>query len=159
MINFYLGLSAKPTEGVKRSSIVNDFPYLRAMRAKTKDRIRRYVVLVAGILTLLSIVLPHHHHADGSACYMPLTEEMAHADGGDPCGQGCCFGSHGLLPVSVGTDVGLHVFPLISLFAPYQSLHIGINPSLLVERPVYIESLYDSWRARATGLRGPPEIG
>ena len=43
------------------------------MREKMKQRIVQYVVLMAGILALLSVVIPHHHHRDGMPCYQSLT--------------------------------------------------------------------------------------
>ena len=50
------------------------------MREKMKQRIVQYVVLMAGILALLSVVIPHHHHRDGMPCYQSLTAEQAHGD-------------------------------------------------------------------------------
>ena len=43
------------------------------MREKMKQRVVQYVVLMAGILALLSVVIPHHHHRDGMPCYQSLT--------------------------------------------------------------------------------------
>ena len=50
------------------------------MREKMKQRVVQYVVLMAGILALLSVVIPHHHHRDGMPCYQSLTAEQAHGD-------------------------------------------------------------------------------
>lgn len=41
------------------------------MREKMKQRVVQYVVLMAGILALLSVVIPHHHHRDGCLVINP----------------------------------------------------------------------------------------
>ena len=50
------------------------------MREKMKQRVVQYVVLMAGILALLSVVIPHHHHRDGMPCYQSLTAEQPNAN-------------------------------------------------------------------------------
>lgn len=135
------------------------FAYIRGMREKVGNRIIRYVLLMAGILMLLSVMVPHHHHADGSPCYKPLTERSAHnnTDSGVP--GDCSCDSHNLFLLHSANDIGPHLFPHLVLFEHFNASDDHLYQWLLRhERPVYIESLHDSWIARATGLRAPPRI-
>lgn len=42
---------------------------------KAKEKIVRYVMLVASIVMLLSVVIPHHHHSNGMPCFKSLTTD------------------------------------------------------------------------------------
>ena len=42
---------------------------------KAKEKIIRYVMLVASIVMLLSVVVPHHHHSNGMPCFKSLTTD------------------------------------------------------------------------------------
>ena len=97
------------------------YPYLCAMREKMKQRIVQYVVLMAGILALLSVVIPHHHHRDGMPCYQSLTAEQAHGDKSTDTHDCGCDG-HNLAYFSthishfMDGDVDIHLMPLLVLF-------------------------------------------
>lgn len=91
------------------------------MREKMKQRIVQYVVLMAGILALLSVVIPHHHHRDGMPCYQSLTAEQAHGDkSADTHDCGCdghnlaYFSTH--ISHFMDGDVDIHLMPLLVLF-------------------------------------------
>ncbi len=129
------------------------------MHGKVGNRIIRYVLLMAGLLMLLSVMIPHHHHADGSACYMPLTEAMAHDNADRGATGDCSCDSHNLFLLYSLSDIGPHLFPLLVLFDHFNTSDDHLFHWLLrPERPIYVESLHDSWIARATGLRAPPRV-
>ena len=103
------------------------------MREKMKQRVVQYVVLLAGILALISVVIPQHHHRDGRTCYQSLTTEKA---------QG---------------DVDIHLMPLLVLFDYIYPPEPAFCGQLLDhENAPYIESLHDTWIVSASGLRAPP---
>lgn len=91
------------------------------MREKMKQRVVQYVVLMAGILALLSVVIPHHHHRDGMPCYQSLTAEQAHGDKSTDTHDCGCDG-HNLAYFSthishfMDGDVDIHLMPLLVLF-------------------------------------------
>ncbi len=132
------------------------------MREKKRQWIVRYVVLMAGILALLSVVLPHHHHRNGMPCYLSLTAELAHGDkSADTHDCGCDGHNLAYFNASVShvTDGGVntHLMPLLVLFNyiyPPEPMFCGqfLDPRFAL----YIESLHDTWIVSATGLRAPP---
>lgn len=119
-------------------------------------------MLMAAILSLLSVVIPHHHHRDGMPCYQSLTAEHAQGDhGADPHDCGC--DGHNLAFFDTAAshctdgDVDIHLIPLLTLFnyiyPPEPAFH---GQFFEREYAPYIESLHDTWIASATGLRAPP---
>ncbi|MDD2952396.1 MAG: hypothetical protein PHC95_04440 [Parabacteroides sp.] len=132
------------------------------MRDKIRQRVVQYLVLLAGILALLSVVIPHHHHRDGMPCYESLTAEQAHGDkSADTHDCGCdghnlaYFSTH----ISHFTDGGvdMHLMPLLILFDYIYPSELASQGQLLdSENAPYIESLHDTWIVSASGLRAPP---
>ena len=121
------------------------------MREKMKQRIVQYVVLMAGILALLSVVIPHHHHRDGMPCYQSLTAEQAHGDKSTDTHDCGCDG-HNLAYFSthishfMDGDVDIHLMPLLVLFDYIYPPEPAFCGQLLDhENAPYIESLHDTW--------------
>lgn len=126
----------------------------------------RYFMLGIGMILLVSIVFPHHHHRDGKACYVPfLTEEAAEGDHEtDPHDCGCHGHNLALFkssPASAapGNDLVLHPLPIAFLFDWVWSATSTLRKcsSERRERP-YIESLHGVWIVVAAGLRAPPVV-
>lgn len=141
-------------------TLVN-FIYIRAMRGKIKQQIMRYMVLMASILALLSVVIPHHHHRDGMPCYLSLTEEMQHGEQNtDP--HDCSCDGHNLAYLNTHTsfstdsDAGILLMPLLVLFDYSNPPEPSLSGQRLYGDWLYIESLHDQWIVSATGLRAPP---
>lgn len=131
-----------------------------------KERIATYVSLIASVLLLLSVVVPHHHHADGMPCYHWLTEiaddesddssGTSHSAAEHDCG---CLGHNQALFSSVEQHAAsdLHLIPLFILFHYINPLSaVALPLPFERERAFYIESLHDSWIAKASGRRAPP---
>ena len=119
---------------------------------------RQWVLLLASVLSLLSVVITNHHHRDGMPCYASLTmeqEEGDHSADAHDCG---CNGHNLVYPVSLLHAMGtadMHVLQVISLY----SFHLEApchNRLWRVGEPFYFEASYDPWMARAMGLRAPP---
>lgn len=136
------------------------------MRKEIDKWVVRYVMLAASLLTLLSVVIPHHHHQDGMPCYATFFADLADTDGeereADTHDCGCSGHNLAYLSFSSLTHPGsdgadLHLMPLLVLFDyldPYGSFLNGLRPAYADCSRA--ESLYDTWRANATGLRAPP---
>ena len=117
------------------------------------------MLLLASVLSLLSVVIPHHHHRDGMPCYASLTmeqEEGDHSADAHDCG---CHGHHLGYLVSLlntyGGTADVLVLQVVSLFtfhleAPCHNRLWGAGEAF------YLEASYDPWMARAMGLRAPP---
>lgn len=131
-----------------------------------KERIATYVSLIASLLLLLSVVVPHHHHADGMPCYHWLTEltdeddadssDTTHSAAAHDCG---CLGHNQALFSSVEQHAAsdLHLIPLFILFNCIHAFEaVALPLPFEREQAFYIESLHDSWIAKASGLRAPP---
>ena len=109
------------------------------MREKMKQRVVQYVVLMAGILALLSVVIPHHHHRDGMPCYQSLTAEQAHGDKSTDTHDCGCDG-HNLAYFSthifhfMDGDVDIHLMPLLVLFDYIIHLNRRFADSSLITR-------------------------
>lgn len=121
-------------------------------------------MLLAGIVMLLSVVIPHHHHSDGMPCYKSLFAGSEEGHKGDPSHDCGCNGHNQALFTSLLTqatdgDVSHLLFPLQVLFD-------YINPPVAIdnrysfdrERAFYIESLHDPWIVSFGGLRAPPVL-
>ncbi|EJX06730.1 hypothetical protein EVA_05164 [gut metagenome] len=127
-----------------------------------KQQVMRYTVLMASILVLLSVVIPHHHHRDGMPCYLSLTEEMQHGEqNSDP--YDCSCDGHNLAYLNTHTsflmdsDAGIFLMPLLVLFDYINPIEPSIpGQHLYGDWSLYIESLHDQWIVSATGLRAPP---
>lgn len=131
-----------------------------------KQYILRYWMLAASIWMLLSVIVPHHHHADGMPCCFPMTEqgmdpddeEADHADAHD-----CNCEGHNLAILS-GSSTLLHGSDMQVFWVPLQTLFDYLDPTLALspraqfgeEEAVFIESLHGVWVASAAGLRAPP---
>jgi len=131
-----------------------------------KYRVIQRIMLVCSFLMLLSVIVPHHHHADGLPCYRILTEGTADPDDPDmnhhashECG---CDGHNIAVFTSVvshitdGNEIQ-HLFVLQTLFDhiySYQYHFIGKFFSVLADR--IIESLYSSGFVSVNLLRAPP---
>lgn len=120
-------------------------------------KVQRGLLLFASILSLLSVVIPHHHHRDGTPCYASLSmeqEEGDHTTDAQDCG---CHGHNLGFPLSLtyaGT-ADMHVLQVVSIHtfhleAPCLSRPCGLGEAF------YYEAAYDPWIARARGLRAPP---
>lgn len=119
---------------------------------------RQWVLLLVSVLSLLSVVIPHHHHRDGMPCYASLAmeqEEGDHSADAHDCG---CNGHNLVYPISLLHAMGtadMHVLQVVSLY----SFHLEApchNRLWGVGEPFYLEASYDPWMARAMGLRAPP---
>ena len=127
-----------------------------------------FLMLIASLFVLLSVILPHHHRSDGMACYA-LVEHLHDADSSEPptsssdhatdCG---CNGhnpafystANNLLDL---TDAHIFLMPLLVLIDyiyPPEPLFCGDANSVFSN--FYNALLYDSWIVSATGLRAPP---
>ena len=155
-------LQRSPERWYPRIGCLQKYPYLCAMREKMKQRVVQYVVLMAGILALLSVVIPHHHHRDGMPCYQSLTAEQAHGDKSTDTHDCGCDG-HNLAYFSthishfMDGDVDIHLMPLLVLFDYIYPPEPAFCGQLLDhENAPYIESLHDTWIVSASGLRAPP---
>lgn len=118
-------------------------------------------MLIAGIIMLLSVIIPHHHHSNGLPCFKPLTEHSHKSASSHDCG---CNGHN----VSLFTSLLSHATDVDAshLLFPLQVLFDYINPPEPAfcgqpferSRAFYIESLHDSWITCASGLRAPPVL-
>ena len=117
------------------------------------------MLLLASVLSLLSVVIPHHHHRDGMPCYASLTMEQEEGDhSADAHDCGCHGHNLGYLVSLLNTYGGtadMHVLQVVSLFtchleAPCHNRLWGAGEAF------YLEASYDPWMARAMGLRAPP---
>ncbi|RHJ83558.1 hypothetical protein DW103_06785 [Parabacteroides sp. AM08-6] len=120
-------------------------------------------MLVASIVMLLSVIIPHHHHSNGLPCYKSLATEVPDGGHNHPQSHDCgCSGHNVALYTSIlshatDSDISQHLFPLLVLFD-------YINPPEPVfcqqlfenEQDIYIESMHDTWISTASGLRAPP---
>lgn len=118
------------------------------------------MLLLVSLVMLISVIMPHHHHSDGMACYKPLTEAH-HTSGSHGCG---CDG-HNLAFLtsfhSASTDLASShcLFPLFILYDYiYPPTPTFVEQLFGRERAVYIESLHDTWIVSASGLRAPPAM-
>lgn len=136
------------------------------MKVKAKKRVVQYLMLLTGILVLLSVVMPHHHHSNGMPCYLVLAAE-AQADNSHAASEGHDCDCSGHNPVFTSSfelhatdgDVGQYLYPLLVLFDYMYPPEIAFHRLFFErERSVYIESLHDTWIARAAGLRAPPQL-
>lgn len=133
-----------------------------------KEKIATYISLVASVLVLLSVVIPHHHHDDGTPCYRWLAEAVADTGGSSSSENshtqhshgGACLGHNQALFSSEEHHAvsDAHFYPLLVLFdfIDLQKIFAVMSPAYGRERTFYIESLHDSWIAKASGLRAPP---
>ena len=124
-----------------------------------QDRVRLGVLLLASVLSLLSVVIPHHHHRDGMPCYASLTmeqEEGDHSTDAHDCGcNGHNLGYLASLLNAYGGTADAHVLQVVSLY----SFHLEApchNRLWSAGESFYFEASYDPWMARAMGLRAPP---
>ena len=130
---------------------------------KVKEKIVRYVMLVASILMLLSVVVPHHHHSNGMPCFKSLTTGMHDHKSASTHDCGCNGHNLALFTSLLSHASDLNVSHLLF---PLQVLFDYINPPELAfcgqtfdrGRAFYIESLHDSWIVCASGLRAPPVL-
>ena len=121
-----------------------------------------YTLLMVSMVVLLSVVLPHHHLANGLPCYGCMFAGHVHQDDADTHDCGCGCEGHSLAYLSVQdavSDVDSHHF-LIPLYVLFDYVY---PPELELygqpidrERAFYIESLHDTWIVNASGLRAPP---
>lgn len=140
------------------------FIYIRVMCGKIKQQIMRYMVLMASIVALLSVVIPHHHHKDGMPCYISLDEEMQHDEQStDP--HDCSCDGHNLAYLnshtsfSTDSDAGVILMPLLVLFDYINPPEASLSwQHIYGDGTLYIESLQDQWIVSATGLRAPPML-
>lgn len=125
-----------------------------------KKQVIRYTLLLAGLMMLISVIMPHHHHSSGMPCYKPLAEAHHTPDSHSPG----CEGHNLAFLTSTHSDqtdlASIHY--LFPLFVLYDYIYPP-EPALVEllfgrERDVYIESLHDTWIARASGLRAPPLV-
>ena len=135
------------------------------MRMSLKDKIIRYVMLVASFFVMLAVILPHHHHEDGAPCYRSLASEEAE---GEP--EGCeshdC-GDHGHT-IAFFASIQLHVidndihhflFPLQTVFALIDEVKPTCMHLLFTHNSsLYVESLHSVWIRTVLGLRAPPSL-
>lgn len=74
-------------------------------------------MLIAGIIMLLSVIIPHHHHSNGLPCFKPLTEHSHKSASSHDCG---CNGHNVALFTSLlshATDVDAsHRFSLCKFY-------------------------------------------
>lgn len=129
----------------------------------SREQIAVYISLLASVLLLLSVIVPHHHHDNGMPCYHwiasdvadePLTEDSEHHD----CG--CVGHNQALSPALEYHAVSdLYLIPLLVLFNYINPFSL-IVPCLTLDlgKAFYVESLYDSWIIRISGLRAPPAL-
>ncbi|MEG1543098.1 MAG: DUF6769 family protein [Tannerellaceae bacterium] len=135
------------------------------MRVNLKKQIVQYLMLLSSILVLLTVVMPHHHHSNGMPCYQSLATEAEAADHTGSEGHDCdCSGHNPVFTSSfefhaTDGDAGFHLYPLLTLFDYMYPPEIAFHGQLFYRvRPVYIESLHDTWIAHAVGLRAPPRL-
>ena len=152
-----------------------DFPFLckelingREKRMRLKERIYYVLVWIASFLVLLSVIVPHHHHADGSPCYEWLwygaaSDAHTHSHGGDHDHATDCTHNQALKPAIekhvVGEDIYLWLVPIFSFFYLLRRQDSDWLSALFEQgRTVYQETLHTSWIPRAKGLRAPPSL-
>ena len=113
-------------------------------------------------MLLASIILPHHHHRDGSPCYYSITKEMQkehgehHSDTSD-CG---CNG-HNLAFFACGSHsdnhtLQLHLMPLMCAFIEADLIPDYFSLQRSDKENVYHESLHSISQGGAVVLRAPP---
>ena len=119
--------------------------------------IRQWVLLLASVLSLLSVVIPHHHHRDGMPCYASLAMEQEEGDhSADTHDCGC--NGHNLIYLNSLAGSGtadMHVLQVISLYTFNLESPCLSRPKGMAET-LYYEASYDPWMAQAMGVRAPP---
>ena len=133
-----------------------------------KQRISYTMLLMASLFVLLSVVLPHHHHMDGTPCYEWLWQgddiSNQHHHTHDSSHEADCSGHNQALNPTIEKHVidnNPSHFLQISLFSLLYTLYPDQHRfllSLLSQQywDNYPELLYISWLPEGVGLRAPP---
>lgn len=127
-----------------------------------RERIAVYISLLASILLLLSVIVPHHHHKNGMPCYHWITDcaEEQQSEDSEHHDCGCMGHNQALSPALEYHAVSdLYLIPLLVLFNYINPFSL-VAPCLTLDlgKAFYVESLYDSWIIRISGLRAPPAL-
>ena len=127
-----------------------------------RKKVYQYVMLFASVVMLLGVVVPHHHHADGSPCYRWLAVELAGEEHEQPAHHDCGCNGHNIALNTVLSqqatdgDAHQHLFPLLVLFD-----YINPLPPLIHclyrnnGEAFFAEALPDARLAAASGRRAP----
>ena len=84
-----------------------------------RKKVYQYVMLFASVVMLLGVVVPHHHHADGSPCYRWLAVELAGEEHEQPAHHDCGCNGHNIALNTVLSqqatdgDAHQHLFPTV----------------------------------------------
>lgn len=127
-----------------------------------RKKLIRYFLLFTGLLFLLSVTIPHHHHEDGRSCYKlnieHTTQDRAEGEASHDCicnGHTIAFFFSNTGGVSNETD--LLLFPIQTLFDQINPVAPAFTGALFLStQAIYLESRHDIWIASASGLRAPP---
>ncbi len=132
-----------------------------------KQKISYTMLLVASLFVLLSVILPHHHHQDGTPCYEWLwqgdnaCDQHHHAH--DSSHDMDCSGHNQALNLTIEKHVidnNPSHFLQISLYSLLYFLYPDKQDllSFLYQQwwDNYPESFYISWLPEGVGLRAPP---
>lgn len=120
-------------------------------------------MLFVSMVMLLGVVVPHHHHADGSPCYRWLAVELTGGEHEQPEHHDCGCNGHNialntvLSPQATDGDAHQHLFPLLVLFDYLNPLPPLIHCLHKNRREAFFaEVLPGAWLAAASGRRAPP---
>ena len=75
-----------------------------------RKKVYQYVMLFASVVMLLGVVVPHHHHADGSPCYRWLAVELAGEEHEQPAHHDCGCNGHNIALNTVRNVIPLRAF-------------------------------------------------
>jgi hypothetical protein len=129
--------------------------------------ITRFLMLACGFVLLLTVVIPHHHHANGLPCiWLADMDEEDDACEGEHHHSCDCTGHNMVFNANENEsqhhlsehDITLLLTPLYA-FPEYTHPSLttpNANPVFLSGKTIYIESPCDTWIREATGLRAPP---
>jgi hypothetical protein len=141
---------------------------MRKQGATFKEKMMKSVMLMAGILVMLSIIIPHHHHENGMPCCLSLEKEIADANSDghhDEKSHDCGCAGHNTVVFSDAkshlTDGDIHAYmmPLLAVFDYYVHLDEQALELFLLSRRYFSSvPLEDLWIGDALGLRAPPVL-
>lgn len=143
---------------------------------RPKRQIMRWIILITGMSFLFSVIVSHHHHDGGKACFVSFFENIADASccntsaddaesaASHPNPVQTCNDCSATLSVSVVKsasglmDVTSMLLPLFLWSDVFDVSRLRPVSSFILQTyfPAYIEALRHLWVVRASGLRAPP---
>ncbi|OAV65826.1 hypothetical protein Barb6_02747 [Bacteroidales bacterium Barb6] len=129
-----------------------------------RNPVIRAIMLAASLIVLLTVVVPHHYHADGTTCIVLSDMEDAddagcdHHHGCDWTGHNLVFSSSESQSHSLGQDITL-LLTVLYTFLDYNRSALTVPlayTAFFSAKAAFTEPLHTAWVPAAAGLRAPP---